>query len=213
MKTYTTDALPNQLTAFLRDYSRVYRAILVDAVNLRLAGERDKSKLNTLLQQAHQINKRHANAAITEADAMITAAQKSRKLHLKQLEGRLKSAREWLKKAEKKLKNARKFYGKKDWQHSKTGCPFPLATFLDTRQTNWQSLRFRLHHKRRYAAHLERQIVALKTSPLRVSVPRNAGVYFVGSKDETLGNQVCQFDGTTLRIRVPNSCVKPVEKC
>jgi hypothetical protein len=29
MKTYTTDALPNQLTAFLRDYSRVYRAILV----------------------------------------------------------------------------------------------------------------------------------------------------------------------------------------
>jgi hypothetical protein len=53
MKTYTTDALPNRLTAFLRDYSRVYRAVLVDAVNLRLAGERDKSKLNTLLQQAH----------------------------------------------------------------------------------------------------------------------------------------------------------------
>jgi len=58
MKTYTTDALPNQLTAILRDYSRVYRVVLVDAVNLRLAGERDKSKLNTLLQQAHQINKR-----------------------------------------------------------------------------------------------------------------------------------------------------------
>ena len=208
MKTYTTDALPNRLTAFLRDYSRVYRAVLVDAVNLRLAGERDKSKLNTLLQQAHQINKRHANAAITEADGMIAAARESRKLHLKQLEDRLKSAREWLRKAEKKLKNARKFYSKKDWQHSKTGCQFPLAAFLDTRQTNWQSLRFRLHHKRRYAAHLERQIAALKTSPLRVSVPRNAGVYFVGSKDETLGNQVCQFDGATLKIRVP-ACLEP----
>lgn len=203
MKTYTTDALPNSLTAFLNDYSRVYRSALVNAVNQRLEGERDKSKLNTWLQHTHLINKRHANAVITQADGMIQSTRECRKLHIKQLEGKLKSAREWLKNAEKRLRNAHRFYSKQNWRLSKTGCQFPLSCYLDSRRTNWQSLRFNLHHKKRYILSLERKIAALKVAPLRVAVPCNAGAYFVGSKDETLGNQVCQFDGTTLKIRVP----------
>lgn len=203
MKTYTTDALPNLLTAFLHDYSRVYRVALVDAVNCRLEGEKDKAKLNTFLQQSHGINKRHANSAIAAADGTIKSAKESRVLHIKQLEDKLKSAKSWLHKTSKKLKNAHKFYAKKNWQSSKTGCQFPLSCFLDSKETNWQSLRFRLHHKKRYILHLERKIKALRTTPIRVSVSKDNDAYFVGSKDERFGNQVCQHDCVGLRIRVP----------
>jgi IS605 OrfB family transposase len=203
METYSTDALPNALTAFLQDYSRVYRVALVEAVNLRLAGWKAKAKLNTHLQQTHGINKRHANSAITEADGMIESAKECRQNHIKQLQGKLKAAQDWLKKSENKLKNARKFYRKKHWQNSKTGCQFPLASSLSFKRTNWQSLRFQAHHKRRYIVHLARKIQALKVSPVHVSIPANAGAYMVGSKDEALGNQICQFDGSTLKIRVP----------
>jgi IS605 OrfB family transposase len=74
---------------------------------------------------------------------------------------------------------------------------------LESKRTNWQSLRFQIHHKKRYIAHLERKIETLKTAPILLSISSNPEVYFVGSKDETLGNQVCQFDRQNLQIRVP----------
>ena len=57
----------------------------------RLSGETDKTKLNAHLQQAHGINKRQANAAITEADGMIAGAKDCRSNHIKQLEGQTQS--------------------------------------------------------------------------------------------------------------------------
>lgn len=203
MKTYTTDTLPNTVTAFLHDYSLVYRVALADTVNQRLVGETDKAKLNTYLQQAHGINKRHANAVITEADGMIASAKECRVNHIKQLEGKLKSAKDWLRKVEKKLKNARKFYRKVHWAGSKVGCQLPIACSRESRRTNWQNLRFQIHHKKRYISHLERKIAALKIAPIRVTIPSQAGAYFVGSKGESFGNQICQFDGKRLSIRVP----------
>ena len=77
-----------------------------------------------------------------------------------------------------------------------------LATW-DSKRNTWQSARFALHHKRRYIAHLERQLAALNVAPLWVVVSRNPQAYFVGSKGETWGNQVCQFDGARLTLRVP----------
>ncbi len=84
----------------------MYRVALVDAVNRRFAGETDKAKLNAALQQAHGINKRHANAAITEAEGMIASAKECRANHIKQLEGKLKAAQDWLKKKVKHLKDS-----------------------------------------------------------------------------------------------------------
>lgn len=203
MKTYTTDALPHRLTTFLQDYSRVYRAALVEAVNRRLAGETDKTKLNAHLQQAHGINKRQANAVITEADGMIAGAKECRSNHLKELEGRLKAAQDWVKKRAKQLKDSRKFYHSKSWQSKSTTPHLKLACSLDSKRNTWQSVRFALHHKRRYIVHLERQLAVLKVAPLRVVVSRNLQAFFVGSKGETWGNQVCQWDGATLKLRVP----------
>lgn len=202
MKTYATDNLPVILQNFIADYSKVYRSALIFVVNQRLAGFSDKSKLNTLIQQTFKINKRQANAVIADADGKIDSAKECRANHVKQLEGKLKSARTWLSKAEKSLKDARKHYAG-NWQNKKQSTNLKLFCYLDTRQTSWQSKRFAIHHKKRYITHLERQITALKTAPIRVTISKQAECFFLGSKGETCGNQVFQFNGSTVKVRVP----------
>lgn len=166
-----------------------------------------KSAWNTHLQRSYEINKRHANGIIADAKGMVGSAKECRQNQIKQLFGKLKSANKWLKTAEKKLKDARKFYHKRypknqTWRDAKSGCRMPLACDRNSKQTNWQRHRLIIHHKKRYIAHLERQIKALKVAQVRVSVPRNQCL-IVGSKGETFGNQVCQWDGTDLKFRVP----------
>jgi hypothetical protein len=157
MKTYATDNLPVILQNFIADYSKVYRSGLIFTVNQRLAGFSDKSKLNTLIQQTFKINKRQAGAVIADADGKIDSAKECRANHIKQLESKLKSAKDWLRKAEKALKDARKHYSGK-WQAQKQSTNLKLYCYLDTRQTSWQRKRFAIHHKKRYITHLDRQI-------------------------------------------------------
>lgn len=132
----------------------------------------------------------------------VDSASLCRTNHIKQLESKLRAAKEWLSKAEKKIKLARKFYAKKNWHHSKTGCNFPLATTLETRKTNWQQTKFTIHNKKRYIYKLKRAIAHLKSAPIKVKV-RQGEVFIVGSKDESYGNQTCQWDGNTIKFRVP----------
>lgn len=202
MKTYATDNLPVILQNFIADYSKVYRSALLFTVNHRLTGFADKSKLNTLIQQTFKINKRQAGAVIADADGKIDSAKECRTNHVKQLEGKLKSAKDWLRKAEKSLKDSRKHYSGK-WEGKKQSTSLKLFCYLDTRQTSWQSKRFTIHHKKRYASHLERQIGSLKVATIRVTVSKQSDCFFLGSKGETCGNQVFQFDGKSINVRVP----------
>ena len=191
---------------FLFDYSAIaYRATL-ETVNhlLCIEGKLDKSKWNTDLQKAYGISKRHAGGIISHAEGKVASAKECRIDHIKQLESKLKSARQWVSRATKKVKLAQKFYAKKNWQKSKTGCIFPVATFLETNKTNWHQLKFTIHHKQRYIHKLEQQIKCLKLAQVRVKVSRHE-VFIVGSKDESYGNQVCQWDGDTIKFRVPYS--------
>ncbi|MEQ9021467.1 MAG: hypothetical protein RLN82_01755 [Pseudomonadales bacterium] len=188
---------------FLAEYSAIFHQAASETANCLLSGEKfNKSEWNTHLQQAYGINKRHANGVIAFTQGAVDAAKANRQRHLKVLAAKVKSCVEWIKKAERFLKNARKFYHKKNWQNSKTGCQFPLLCSIQYRQTNWQNLRFRLHHKKRKLHHYQLQIEYLKVAPIRVTIPKGQ-VYVVGSKDETCGNQVSQWDGQTLRFRVP----------
>ncbi len=191
---------------FLHAYAPIYRSAVCDTVNHLLWLDNgvkfNKSAWNTHIQKTYALNKRQANGVIADAKGQVDAAKEARKLHIKTLTSKLKSARDWLRKAEKKLKNARKVYGKKNWQNSKTRCNFPLSCSLKFRGTNWQNLRFQIHHKKRRLAHLERQLEGLKTAPVPVKVPHNQ-VFVVGSKGESFGNQSCQWDGEFLKFRVP----------
>jgi hypothetical protein len=100
----------------------------------------------------------------------VDGAKEHRILHIKTLEGKIKSISAWLKKAERKLALARKFYAKNKWQNSKTGCNFPIACSLQYKSTNWQSLRFQIHHKKRRLTLLTNRLKHLRVKPIKVFV-------------------------------------------
>lgn len=195
---------------FLSAYAKVFRqAALATVEHLQTIPKAsfDKAKWNACLQHQYRINKRHANGVIASAIGRLESAKECRVSHIKQLEGRLKSAIKWLASSVKKIKLAVKFYAKKAWIKSKTGTNFPLSCDLTTRKTNWSKLKFAVHHKRRYAYKLVNQISHLKTAPVEVSIP-HGDLFVVGSKDESCGNQVVQWDGNLIKFRVP-TCLEP----
>ena len=189
--------------AFLSAYSAVFHKAGCETVNHLLSTDNfNKSQWNTHLQWNYAINKRHANGIISFAKATVNSAQECRNNYIKTLEGKLKSIKKWIEKNENKLKDARIFYSKKNWIKSKTVCKFPIYCSIQSKGTNWQHLRFKLHHKKRLVNKLNKQIEHLKSKPIQVKVPRNH-CFIVGSKSESFGNQVCQWDGEYITFRVP----------
>jgi IS605 OrfB family transposase len=196
-----------QLEMFLSAYAPIFHKAVCETVNFMMLGEQfNKSHWNSHLQTTYGISKRHANGVIASSKGAVDSAKECRISHIKTLEGKAKSCEAWLKKAERKLKLARKFYRKKNWQNSKSGCVFPLSSSLKYRQTNWQNLRFQIHNKKRKLTRYRQILATLKSIPIRARVPKNQA-FIVGSKDESHGNQVCQWDGDNLKFRVP-SCLE-----
>ncbi|MBN3948878.1 MAG: hypothetical protein HWQ38_21415 [Nostoc sp. NMS7] len=192
-----------ELEMFLESYTPIFRSGAMETVNHLLFGDEfNKSQWNTHLQLSYGINKRHANGVISFAKGKVDAAKAHRELHIKTIVGKIKSIEKWLKSSERKLKLARKFYAKKNWQHSKTGCNFPLSCSLKYRDTNWSNLKFQIHGKKRKLVLFKNKLEHLKVKPIRVYVP-HGNVFIVGSKDESFGNQVAQWDSQTIKIRVP----------
>ncbi|MBG1259669.1 hypothetical protein [Nostoc commune] len=192
-----------ELEMFLESYAPIFRSAAIETVNHLLSGnEFNKSQWNTHLQKTYGINKRHANGVISFSKGRVDAAKAHRELHIKTIAGKIKSIEKWLKSSERKLKLARKFYAKKNWQYSKTGCNFPLSCSLKYRNSNWNHLRFQIHGKKRKLALFNNKLEYLKIKPLKVSVP-HGNIFIVGSKDESYGNQVAQWDSQTITIRVP----------
>lgn len=188
---------------FLEAYAPIFRAASIETVNhLLLSTQFKKSDWNTHLQQTYGINKRHANGVISAAKGRVDGAKEHRILHTKTLEGKIKSISAWLKKAERKLALARKFYAKKKWHNSKTACNFPIACSLQYKSTNWQSLRFQIHNKKRRLTLLTNRLEHLRVKPIKVVVP-HGDIFVVGSKDESFGNQVSQWNGNKITFRVP----------
>jgi IS605 OrfB family transposase len=188
---------------FLEAFAPIFRLAAIDTVNMLLSGaDFSKSQWNTYLQRAYNINKRHANGVIAYAKGKVDGAKEHRTLHLKTLEGKVKSLSTWIKKAERRLVLARKFYKKKNWKAAKTGCNFPMSCSLKFRDTNFSNLEFQIHGKKRKLYKFQQQIQHLKAAAITVSVPHDQ-VFIVGSKGEAWGNQAAQYDGTNLKVRVP----------
>ncbi|MDJ0595059.1 MAG: hypothetical protein QNJ72_34615 [Pleurocapsa sp. MO_226.B13] len=188
---------------FLRDYSQVFYEASCETVNHLLSVKKlNKSAWNTHLQKTYNINKRHANGAIASAKGQVDSAIECRTEHIKTLKRKLTSANKWLKGAIRKLNSCQKFYARSNWVNSNNSTLLPLSSSLKYKNTNYSYLKFQVHHKKRYIYRLTQQIEHLKNKPVRVKVPK-WDCFVVGSKDETLGNQVCQWDGNYLKFRVP----------
>ena len=189
---------------FLGALSDIFHAATIETVNLLLNLENkfNQSSWNTHLQKVYGISKRHAHGVIANAQGKVNSAKECRNTHIQQLKSKLKSAINWVSKSSRKLKLARKFYAKKNWVHSQTNCNFPLSSSLQDKKTNWYRLRFNIHHKKRYIFKLQNRIEYLLAASIRVKVARG-DVFVVGSKNETYGNQICQWNGNTIKFRVP----------
>ncbi|WP_293131686.1 hypothetical protein [Microcoleus sp. bin38.metabat.b11b12b14.051] len=193
----------SQMEMFLTAFAPIFRLAAIETVDqLLTCTEFNKSKWNSHIQVTYSINKRHANGVIAYAKGKVDGAKEHRSLHIKTLTGKAKSIEIWLKKAEKKLKAANKFYSKKNWPGSRVGGNFPLSCSLKYKETNWQNLRFQIHHKKRKLFLFQNKLTTLKALPIKVFVPRDQ-VFLVGSQDETLGNGIAQWNGSTLKIRTP----------
>jgi hypothetical protein len=111
---------------FLEAYAPIFRTASIETVNhLLLNTEFKKSDWNTHLQQTSGISKRHANGVISAAKGRVDGAKEHRILHIKTLEGKIKSISAWLKKAERKLALARKFYAKNNGRIQRQVVTFP----------------------------------------------------------------------------------------
>ncbi|MEM7590514.1 MAG: hypothetical protein AAF383_03145 [Cyanobacteria bacterium P01_A01_bin.83] len=191
------------LKMFLRDYAKIFHVACCETVNHLLSDQKfNKSAWNTYLQKTYSINKRHANGVIASAKGKVSSAIECRTEYIKTLKRKLASANKWLKSAARIIASCSKFYAGKNWINSKTSTLLPLSCSLKYKDTNYQHLKFQVHHKKRYIYRLTRQIEHLKIKPVEVKVP-DWDCFIVGSKDESFGNQVCQWDGEWLKFRVP----------
>ncbi len=187
---------------FLEEFALLYKNAVCETVEKLLSTSSfNKSQFNSHLQTKYGINKRHANGIVSHAKGKLDSASSCRNLHIKQLEGKLKSAENWLANQQKKLKLAQRFYSK-NWINSKTGCNFPISCDLKTRKSNWHLVKFNIHHKKRYIYKLSQKIKHIRNKPIQVKVS-NSDILIVGSIDESVGNSTCQWDGDILRFRVP----------
>ena len=188
---------------FLNDFSQVTHTASCLTVNHLLVVDKfNKSSWNTYLQRTFGINKRHANGIISSTFGRIKASIEHKKLHLQQLTRKIKSTKKWICTAEKKLKSCDKFYSKNNWIESKSSCLLPLSCNLKYKSTNKNNLLFQVHHKKRKLYNLERRVEKLKIAQIRTVIPK-WDIFVVGSKGESFGNQICQWDGTNLKFRVP----------
>lgn len=72
-----------EMEMFLEAFAPIFRLAAIETVNHLLSGrEFDKSKWNTHLQTAYQINRRHANGVIAYAKGKVNGAKEQRSLHI-----------------------------------------------------------------------------------------------------------------------------------
>ncbi len=90
---------------FLAAYSPIVHKAMCETIShLLTVANFDKSKWNSYLQATYKINKRSCNGIIADAKGRVESAKECRANHLKQLNGKLKSAISWLTSSEKFVK-------------------------------------------------------------------------------------------------------------
>jgi IS605 OrfB family transposase len=214
-QTYVTTVENRWVNAFFSDMAAMSREAKIDCLKLLLEGRLGKSELNTHLQKTFSINKRQANSIIAYTGGEVDSAKECLKLHIEQLQGKLKHVSGVIKSLENKLKGHRAYLKaataiqvgtrKKLPKSLSPKCPDACPIHCGHKLTHYQFAQVKLHQKKRYAHKLEQQIGHLQTAPLCVNLGNLSTVEMVGSKDESYGNQICQLDlpGKQLMVRTP----------
>lgn len=183
-RTVTTE-LPLELWQFAIDVSKLVEPARVEYLNRMLAGNNENDIVRDL-QPKYGLNKRQVNAIRSEVKGAIASAKECRKRHIKTLEQQIKSTKAWLKTAIKSL------------------VKLPDACSIRFRQHLRTQKRFVIHQKQRRLHLLENKLRHIKDAPLQVSLGNKGTQYTtVGATKESFGNQITQYDGTSIKFRVP----------
>jgi len=183
-RTITTE-LPVELWQFASDIARLVKPARVEFLTRVLNGDNENDIVKEL-QPKYGLNKRQVNAIRSEIQGCIASAKKCRERHLKLLAQQIRSTQHWLKTAEKSLRQ------------SQDACSIRFRKHLRTHK------RFLIHNKKRRLYLLENKLNHLKNAPLNVTLGGKGTQYStVGSKGESFGNQITQYDGNTIMFRVP----------
>ncbi len=211
-----------KIEEFLYAFSSIFREAVVETVNYLLLLEEftndDWNNWKKYIQVKYGVNARQSTGIISNAKGQVDSAKECRKNHIEQLKEKLKSAKSWLKEKEDLLKKGRKYvdyilseqsnYKSEKPKKRKNKVPakgLQLAMSIERKRSTWQEFKFQIHHKKRYIYQLEKNLEHLSNynkKPIQVKVP-HYHVFAVGSSDETLGNAICQWDGNTIKYRVP----------
>nr|WP_243146762.1 IS200/IS605 family accessory protein TnpB-related protein [Scytonema sp. UIC 10036] len=185
-----------------------------------ILAEKSQLDCNKELQLLFKINKRYSNSIYTEVQGIVTNVNKNRLDRIKTLEGQIKSLKSDIKKRSKQIKDFAKQENKrssktskanKGFKTSKTKIKKACSVYAKQRQTTQlQDAKFGLHQKKRRLHLLQSQLSHLKSTQPKYELPDVANSFvLVGSKDESSGNQLAQFDyiektdSFVLSIRTP----------
>ena len=209
---------------FLADYAAISQSASIFSLKGLLENQK-LGELKTSLQDKFSINRRQASSIVTFIEGEIKSASESRARHIKILESKIKTLKSSVDTLEKKVKkhieylkavakyNTTNKLGKKAKLAAKYKPQFDDASSVAFGQkigTHYQSAKNKLHHQKRKLYKMTCKVTHLKSSPLHVNLGNKETIYFVGSKDESNGNQVCQlilgiekYSLDILKIRVP----------
>ncbi len=207
---------------FLADYAAISREASV-VILKGLLKHQKKSKLNTAIQDEFGINKRHAAGIIAFVEGEMKSAEECLAHHVLTLEDKIKFLKSDVESLEKKV-NTHKAYlnalcevnrkiksGKKARLAKKYKPQFEDACSIKFGRkcgTHYQSAKHKLHQLKRNLATLSAKVARVKSAELHVKLGNREAISFVGSKDESNGNQVCQLILMTddaIQIRVPSA--------
>lgn len=187
-----------------------------------------KEKLNSQIQQAFGVNKRHANSVINLITGELKSAEECHKRHIETLDAKIKLVNESIEHFNKILKSHREYvkaveklnlaikYPQKTKAGKQKKVPylrkkpeFDNACPINGKahgKTYLQLAKQQLHQKKRDSKmYLDRKAAIIKRG-VKVNLGNLGSVAFVGSTNETNSNQICQFTPDIipqLKIRVP----------
>lgn len=184
IKTYSAE-LPKQLIPFAVAYSKKQEK---DNYTILEIIESDISKVKKNQKvQALGYNKRQANSLLIDIEAKKDSAVECRNNHLETLEAKIKSAQKQISR----------------WRKQRDKLPLPCCDVRRNQfKTTQHRLRFKIHHKKRYVIAQQQRLNQLTLSAVRVNLGTAKNFVFVGSKGESKGNQICQYDADKQQLKI-----------
>jgi IS605 OrfB family transposase len=193
-----------------------------------LQGGMKKDKLNTQIQLAFGVNKRHANSVISFVNGELKSAVECHKRHIEILNAKIKSIKDLIERFDKRLKSHREYVWEvekrnlaiKYLQQTASKKPKKIQSLKKKQEfddacpingkphgkTYLQLVKQQLHQKKRQLRmYLNRKAAVIRTGVI-VNLGNLGKVPFVGSTGETNSNQICQLTPDvipSLKIRVP----------